>query len=124
MSISSDFSTGVHEHLERIKKYLNPDGTGSLADGLYAVRAIHTYAYNIHDSNEMSFAALLNNYPNVLEAFGDFLNQPNMHDQQYFQSEEYKSAFRDNTLVLEAQLFLKMFKNQVIHALENREKLS
>ena len=43
-----------------------------LADGLNAVRAIHLYAYNIHDTTEMSFSALLRTYPDVEKAFSEF----------------------------------------------------
>lgn len=124
MSISPDFNKGVSEHLGRIINYLNPDGTGALADSLYSVRAIHNYALNIHDTNEMSFTALLRNYPNVLEAFGGFLNEQNMHDQEFFRSEEFERAYRNHNLVLETQMFLKSYKNQVVHSLENRKRAS
>lgn len=124
MSISNDYETGVNEHLSRIKNYLNPNGTGSLADGLFAVRAIHTYAYNIHDTQEMSFVSLLRTYPTVQKAFGGFLNGSDMHDQNYFGSKEFDKARKDNSLVLQAQGFLKVYKNQVISNLENRKHSS
>jgi len=124
MSVSPDFNNGINEHLRSIKNYLNPDGTGSLADSLYAVRAIHTYAYNIHDSTEMSFSMLLRSYPKAEKAFSEFLNGEDMHDQDYFSTEAYDSVRRDHDLVLETQSFLKSYKNQVIHALDNRKVLS
>jgi len=124
MSISKNFDTGVNEHLNQIKNYLNPDGTGSLADGLNAVRAIYLYTYNIHDTTEMSFAVLLRSYPRVETAFSGFLNETDMHNQEYFSSEEFSVARRNHNLVLETQQFLKAYKNQVIQTLEYRKGLS
>ena len=120
MSISENFSTGVNEHLNRIKNYLNPDGTGSLAGGLNAVRAIHLYAYNIYDTTEMSFSALLRTYPDVEKAFSEFLNGSDIHDQKYFSSEEFDAARKNHNLVLMTQDFLETYKNQIIQSLQYR----